>query len=157
LSDFILALLEDGFYSRRNTPLRFIFLFSARCETLRAKTEILRLGSLDFSFPNPGMARIKPRELHGKGDIFDFAAGLAVEVAVLLRDWIEALLSRVRIEAANDALGGHELQIPIHGSEADAGKPPPYPQVHLVGSGMIPAETEFLQNHGPLLRFSQNT
>ena len=75
---------------------------------------------------------------------------------MLLGDRIEALLRRIRIEAVNNALGCHEFQVAIHGSETDAGKPSPYPQVHLIGTGMIPTETEFLQNYGPLLRFSQN-
>jgi hypothetical protein len=103
------------------------------------------------------MVRIEPRELHGKGDVLDLAACLAVEVAVLLRDRIEALLSCIRIEAANDALGRHEIQIPIHCPQTDAGKPSLDPEIHLIGSGMIPAETEFVQNHGTLLCFSQHT
>jgi hypothetical protein len=101
------------------------------------------------------MSRIQLGELHGEGDILDPAAGVAAEVTVLLRDWIEALLSRARIQTADHSPRGHEIQVAIHGPEADMRKPFPYPQVHLIGAGMIPAEAEFLQNHGPLLRFSQ--
>jgi hypothetical protein len=103
------------------------------------------------------MVRIQLRRLHGKRYILDLAAGLAVEMAVLFRGRVEALLARARSQPANDALGHHQFQIPIHGSETDPGKPSLDPQVHLVSAWMIPAETEFLQNHGPLLRFSQNT
>ena len=116
----------------------------------------MRSRTLDLSFPNPRVIRIQPGKLHGKGDIFDLAASLAAEVTVLIGNGIEALLPRVRVQAANDSLGCHEFQVAIHGSETDAGKPSSYPQVHLIRTGMIPAETEFLQDHGSLLRFSQN-
>jgi hypothetical protein len=101
------------------------------------------------------MVRIQVGQLDCKWDILDLSASVAVEVAVLFRDGIEALLFRVRIEATDDSLACHEFKVAIHGSQADSGEPFPYPQVHLIRAGMIPAEAEFLENRGPLLGFSQ--
>jgi hypothetical protein len=155
LSDFILALLEDSFYPGRNTPALFRFIVLVGIDTIRAKAEVFRSCSLNLSFPYPGMAGVQSRKLHGEGYILDLSAGAAAEVAVLFRDGIEALLFRVRIEATDDSLACHEFKVAIHGSQADSGEPFPYPQVHLIRAGMIPAEAEFLENRGPLLGFSQ--
>jgi hypothetical protein len=157
LTDFILALLEDRYYLGRNTPAPLLFIFFVGTDTIRAKAEVFRSRALNLSFSDPWMVGVQPRELCGKGDILDLSAGGAAEVTVLFRDGIEALLTRARIEAADDPLGCHEFQVAINGPEADSGEPFPDPQVQLIGAGMIPAEAEFLQNHGPLLRFSQNS
>jgi hypothetical protein len=103
------------------------------------------------------MARIQVWQLDFKWDILDLSASVAAKVAVLFRDGIEALLPRVRIEATNHSLRCHEFQVAIHGSETDVRKPLLYPQVYLIGAGMIPAKAEFLQNHGPLFCFSQKS
>ena len=55
-------------------------------------------------------------QLDCKWDILDLSASVAVEVAVLFRDGIEALLSAVRMQATNHSLGCHEFQVAIHGS-----------------------------------------
>ena len=101
------------------------------------------------------MARIQLRKTHCEGDILDLSADHAAEMAVFFRDGIEALLSAVRMEATNHSLGCHEFEIAVHCSEADVRKPLLYPQVYLIGTGVIAAEAEFLQDHGPLFRFSQ--
>jgi hypothetical protein len=62
------------------------------------------------------MVRIQVGQLDCKWDILDLSASVAVEVAVLFRDGIEALLPRVRIEPTNHSLGCHEFQVAIHGS-----------------------------------------
>jgi hypothetical protein len=137
----------------RDTPVGF--RFSASVDAIRAKAEVLRLSTLNLPFLNPWMARIQLGEIHCKGDVLDLSASNAAEVAVLFRNGIEALLPAVRMESMNHSLGCHEFQVAIHGSEADVRKPFLYPQVYLVGTGMIPAEAEFLENHGPLFCFSQ--
>jgi hypothetical protein len=155
LTDFILALLEDNFYPGRNTPLSFFVPVPSFIDTIRADAEVFRSRTLYLSFLNPRVLRIQTRAPHGKGNILDLSADLAAEVTVLLGDRIEALLPRARDKAVNDALGGHEFQVSIHGSEADPGKSSPHQLVHFVGAGVISAETDFLQNSGPLLGFSQ--
>jgi len=131
-------------------------LFFASVHTIRAEAEELRSRTLNHPFLNPWVVRIQLRKLHIERDVLDRSAGSTAEVTVLLQDGIEAFLYRVRVQATDDSPGGHELQIAIHGSKADSGKPSPDSLEHLVGAGMIPAETEFLQDHGSLLRFSQN-
>ena len=76
-------------------------------------------------------------------------------MTVLINNGIETLVSGARFEAANKTLRCHKLQVAIDGPEADARQPLLDPQVYLIGAGMVSAEAEFLQNHGPLLRFSQ--
>lgn len=101
------------------------------------------------------MIRTQFGELDGEGDILYLSALSAMKMAVRFDYRIKTHLSRTRVETANDSLGYHEFQVSIHGSKADSWEPLLDPQVYLIGAGMIPAETEFFQNHGPLLRFSQ--
>jgi hypothetical protein len=77
-------------------------------------------------------------------------------VAVLIGNGIKAFLAGARFDTPDQTLRCHELEVSIHGPETDPRQPLPYPQIHLIGAGVVPAEAEFLQNHGPLLRFSQN-
>jgi hypothetical protein len=102
------------------------------------------------------MTRIQLGELDGEGDIIYLSAVAAMEMVVCFDYRIKTHLSRTRVETSNDSLGYHEFQVAIHGSKADSREPLLDPQVYLIGAGMIPAETEFFQKHGPLFRFSQN-
>jgi hypothetical protein len=102
------------------------------------------------------MSQIQSRELDDERDILYLSTIVAMKMAVRFGYRIEAHLSRARVQTANDSLGYHEFQVAVHGSKADSGEPLLDPQVYLIGAGMIPAETEFFQNYGPLLRFSQN-
>jgi hypothetical protein len=102
------------------------------------------------------MSKIQSRELDGERDILYLSTVVAVKMAVRFDNRIKAHLSRARVQTVNDSLGYHEFQVAVHGSKANSREPLLDPQVYLIGAGMIPAETEFFQNHGPLLRSSQN-
>lgn len=102
------------------------------------------------------MTRIQLGELDGERDILYLSTVVAMKMAVRFGYRIKTHLSRTRIETANHSLGYHEFQVAVHGSKADPREPFLDPQVYLIGTGMIPAETEFFQNHGSLLRFSQD-
>jgi hypothetical protein len=102
------------------------------------------------------MPPIQFRDLDSERNILHLSTVAAVKMVVPFGYRIKTHLSRTRVETTNDSLKYHEFQVTVNGSQADSREPLLDPQVYLIGTGMISAETEFFQNHGPLLRFSQN-
>jgi hypothetical protein len=79
-------------------------------------------------------------------DIIHPPALAAADVMVFPGVTVEAGLSPAVFELADDSGSGQQLQIAIHGSEADPGQTAPDPFVELGGGRMVPVPAQLFEN-----------
>jgi len=87
-------------------------------------------------------------------DIVHPAALTAPDVVMVRGGGIETPLGTRNIHFPNQSFVGQDLQIAVHGRDADPGKPVSNQLVEFFGSGVAGELPEFVQNRPALLRHS---